>query len=79
MSELFFSMRGQHCFGEACMNLDSLTTPSEETVAEYVSVFQNIDWQTGLKGVLILVIGLLAVKLVMRLVTRGLQRSHKSF
>ena len=58
------------------MNLDSLTTPSEETVAEYVSVFQNIDWRTGLKGILILVIGLLAVKLVMRLVTRALQRSH---
>lgn len=59
------------------MDLDNLvSTPSEETVQEYVSVIQNTDLKTGLIALGILVIGLLAVKLILRAVNQGLQRSR---
>ena len=46
--------------------MDALTAaPSEETVQEYVSILQNIDWQTGLKGLSILVLGFGAVRLIL--------------
>ena len=59
------------------MDLDSLvSTPSEETVQEYVNVIQNTDLKTGLIALGLLIIGLLAVKLILRAVNQGLQRSR---
>ena len=51
-------------------------TPSEETVQEYVDIFQKIDWKTGLTGLGILVFGLVAVRLILRLVEKALKASR---
>ena len=56
--------------------MDALTTaPSEETVQEYVNILQNIDWQTGLKGLAILVVGFSAVRLILHGTKKALKAS----
>lgn len=50
--------------------------PSEETIQQYVGIFQKIDWKTGLTALAILVIGLAAVRLILRLVEKALKASH---
>ena len=63
--------------GEVCpLSLDSLTSvPSEEEVSEYVSILKSIDWQTGLKALITLVVGIVLVKLVLRASERLLKKS----
>ncbi len=56
--------------------MESLTkAPSEETVQQYVDIFQKLDWQTGLKGLLTLVLGLAVVRLLLRFVRKLLEHS----
>lgn len=57
--------------------MDALTaTPSEEQVREYVDIVQNMDWQTGLKGLATLVLGLMLVRLLIHVVDKALKRSQ---
>lgn len=57
--------------------MEGLTNaPSEETVQEYVDILQKIDWKTGLTGLAVLVLGLVAVRLILRVVEKGLKASH---
>lgn len=60
------------------MTMDTLTTVAdEETVKEYVSIIQNVEWnwQTVMVSLAILVIGLLIVRLLLRGVNTVLTRS----
>ena len=60
------------------MTMDTLTTvPDEETVKEYVSIIQNVewDWKTVAVAVGILIIGLLIVRLLLKGVNTVLTRS----
>ena len=57
--------------------MNALTaTPSEETVKEYVGIFQNMGWQTGLKGLATLILGLLLVRLLLHFAEKALNRSQ---
>ena len=57
--------------------MEALTSvPTQETVQQYVSIFQSLDWQTGLKAAAILLIGFTIVKLLLKTVRKGLKKSH---
>ena len=57
--------------------MDALTTaPSEEQVQEYVNILQNVDWQTGLKALVILVGGFAVVRMILHGVRKALKASH---
>ena len=57
--------------------MDALTAaPSEETIQGYMDILKSLDWQTGLKAVAILLIGLVAVKLLLRHLRGILKKSH---
>ena len=57
--------------------MEALTTaPSEEDVQEYVSILKNVDWQTGMKALAILVAGFAAVRLILHGVRKALKASH---
>lgn len=57
--------------------MEALTAvPSEKTVQEYTDILKRVDWETGLKAAAILVIGLTAVKLILRATRKILGKSH---
>ena len=58
------------------MDLSSLTqTPTEETVQEYVDIFRKTDLKTAAIALGILLIGFLSVRLILKLVRKGMERS----
>ena len=59
------------------MDLSSLSqAPSEETVQEYVTIFQQIDWKTGLSALAMLVLGFILVRLILKAFEKGLRSSR---
>ena len=57
--------------------MEALTSvPSEETIQGYTDILKSLDWQTGLKAAVILLVGLAAVKLFLHFLRGMLKKSH---
>ena len=57
--------------------MEALTSvPSEETIQGYTNILKSLDWQTGLKAAVILLVGLAAVKLLLHFLRGMLKKSH---
>lgn len=57
--------------------MEALTSvPSEETIQGYTEILKSVEWQTGLKAVAILLIGLAGVKLFLRYLRGILKKTN---
>ena len=57
--------------------MEALTSvPSEETIQGYTNILKSLDWQTGLKAAVVLLVGLALVKLFLHFLRGMLKKSH---
>lgn len=57
--------------------MEALTSvPSEETIQGYTDILKSLDWQTGLKAAVVLLVGLALVKLFLHFLRGMLKKSH---
>ena len=57
--------------------MEALTSvPNEETIQSYTEILKSVEWQTGLKAVAILLIGLAGVKAFLRYLRRLLKKTN---
>lgn len=54
---------------------DLNVTPDQETVKQYIDIIRQVDWLTAAKSVALLIIGLFMVRLIVRLLNKGIRKT----